>query len=92
MMSTARHEERRLPVARQEHRRYNREVRQMRAAASRVVRRDRITRLHRDVGDQMLDDLLHRPEMHRDVRRVHDEASVGIEERDREVESLLHVR
>ena len=74
------------------HRRDDGHIGQVRAAAIRIVRDEHIARLHcRVVGDDLLDRLAHRAQMHRNVRRIDDQIALRREDRATEIEPLLHV-
>ena len=68
------------------------DVRQMGAAVVGVVEHVDITRLHvRIARDHGLDRLAHRSQVHRHVRRVGDQRTLGVEQRAGEVQPLLDV-
>ena len=76
-----------------EPRRDDGDVGQMSAAVVRRIQHEHVARHDGAAAllDDRLDALAHRAQMHRDVRRVGDQAAVGGEHRAREVEPLLDV-
>ena len=76
-----------------EHRRDDRDVRQMRAAVERVVQRDHVARLQRGAAivQHGAHAFAHRAEMHRHVRRVRHQEALGVEDGAGEVQPLLDV-
>ena len=92
VMAAARREEPQHPGI-VEHRRHHRDVRQVRAARARIV-----AGVHRPraaapapSASERAHRLAHRPEVHRNVRRVRDQPAARVEHRAREVEPLADV-
>ena len=98
MMPARRDEGRWLCVVAIEDRHDHRDVRQMRAAAIRIVEHIGVAapdaapvpRLAARLDDPA-DALAHRAQMHRDMRRVGDQRALGVEDRAGEIEPLLDV-
>ena len=71
---------------------HHRDIRQMRTTVCRVIGQDHVAVAHRQRLAQRPHTQSQRPEMHRHVRRVHDQVAVRIEQRTGVIQPLLHVR
>ena len=71
---------------------HHRHVGQMGTARERVVQHRHVAGAERHAGDRGADGQRRRAEVHRDVRRLRDERAAGVEDRAREIPSLLDVR
>ena len=93
VMPAIAHKEQNFAARTVEHRRHDRQIRQVCAAVEGIIQHDGISRSQcvAPAAYHGLHALPHRPEMNRHVRRIRNERSPAIEDRAGEVEPLTHV-